>query len=321
MKIIKVVHSNNPSTLQVEKQALLLQSYDVDAFISKKEAKIIAEAKKILSSDLSRWKKAGDVASMARHGIYFPILCGSGGFLMSPDKMAEAVATSTSKQCVELFRSLAIKQTANTLVEDLLSSLETVEVISLGEARQVYSKTQNLSVGTYTLHPRDSSCLTRIEHYHKNLALEKDNELVVLLGRMGAKTLKISEIQARRREQEVEGKLASLSTSINSDIDLSKHLDKAKDLSAQFEGNKVDIDKDLLRDSLWFKDDSRLLSIFESRRFNSNRITEYTLRNTYTETFDFDFKLAAKHLIVNIDLKAEYQALSRVERLFHVEFG
>ncbi|MEL6930939.1 MAG: hypothetical protein AAFO95_20285, partial [Cyanobacteria bacterium J06600_6] len=73
--------------------------------------------------------------------------------------------------------------------------------------------------------------------------------------------------------------------------------------------------------SLWFSDDSRLLSIFESRKFNQNRIEKYTLTNTYTQTFDFDFELAARYIIANADLKIQYQSVSQKERSFQVEFG
>ncbi|MFL6213841.1 MAG: hypothetical protein ACJ74J_08085 [Blastocatellia bacterium] len=63
------------------------------------------------------------------------------------------------------------------------------------------------------------------------------------------------------------------------------------------------------------------LAMFESRRFNPNKIEQYILRNTYTETFDFDFDLAVRYLAVKADLKAEYTSISRKERLFHVEFS
>lgn len=103
--------------------------------------------------------------------------------------------------------------------------------------------------------------------------------------------------------------------------DIAKEVANNKDLLVEFEGNIVDIQPDLLDNSLWFSDDSRLLSIFESRRFSPNKIESYTLKNTYTETFDFDFELAAKYLVIDADLKAQYKSVSKRERLFEVRFS
>lgn len=217
-----------------------------------------------------------------------------------------------------------IERTASKLLSDIRSQIEEkkVEILSLEAAREKYPSTHNLSIGTYTLHPYDSRKLTRLEHYHSSLALEKDDELIVLLGRMGAKTLKITDNESS--EKSGSGGLGTTNLAVvgtGVDIALSQRMGAGKDLLVTFEGNIVDIDPNLLRKSLWFANDSRLNAIFESRRFGQNKIESYTLRSIYTETFDFDFALASKYLAVNVDLKAEYHSLSKKERLFHVEFG
>ena len=50
-------------------------------------------------------------------------------------------------------------------------------------------------------------------------------------------------------------------------------------------------------------------------------IREYTLRSTYTQTFDFDFAAATRVMAVKVDLRAEYETLKATERFFHVDFG
>ncbi|MDZ8025711.1 MAG: hypothetical protein RMX65_001490 [Nostoc sp. DedQUE01] len=217
-----------------------------------------------------------------------------------------------------------MERTVSKLINDIRSQFEeeNVEILSLEAARQKYPTTHNLSIGTYTLHPYDSKKLTRLEHYHSNLALEKDDELIVLLGRMGAKTLKITDNESFDKSRS--GNLGVTNVAVvgtRVDADLSKKVEAGKDLLVTFEGNIVDIDPTLLKQSLWFTNDSRLNAIFESRRFSQNKIESYTLRNTYTETFDFDFVLASRYLAVDLDLKAEYRSLSKKERFFHVEFG
>lgn len=113
--------------------------------------------------------------------------------------------------------------------------------------------------------------------------------------------------------------IENLAIDIKGKLDISQRTINENDLLVSFEGNIVDIDPNLLVNSLWFSTDSKLHSIFESRRFNPNKIQQYTLKNTYTETFDFD--LASKYLLSSLNVKAQYNSLCQKERLFHVEFS
>ncbi|QTA88976.1 hypothetical protein [Desulfonema magnum] len=214
-----------------------------------------------------------------------------------------------------------VKEVIPILSKDISEQSENLEIISIEKAREKYPKTSNLSIGTYTLHPYDGGRLARLEHYHKNLALEKDDELITLLGKMGAKTLKIIERNVQHNSGSGGVKAETIPADAKTNLNLSQQSEKIKELIVTFEGNIVEIDSDLLRNSLWFSSDSRLGAIFESRRFISNKIQKYTLKNIYTETFDFDFKLAAKYLTVRTDLEAEYHFVSKKERFFNVEFG
>ena len=279
MKIIKVVHAEGNKQLDREKQAFAIQTYDVEEFFKKRLLKERGAIDYLLS------------------GISGTLL---GGFVYNEINLVKK-----------------IRETGLSIVNDIRTHLEELEVISLDFAQKKYPRTDNLSVGTYALHPYDSARLTRLESYHTNLAMEKDDELIVLLGKMGAKTISIMECAGE--ETSSNGNLNV--TNIEGQLNVSKKLGTGKELIVSFEGNIVDINPDLLSTSLWFSTDSKLHSILESRRFNPNKIQQYTLRNTYTESFDFDFEIAGKFLAVKADLKSQYNSLRQKERLFHVEFS
>ncbi|WP_010253003.1 hypothetical protein [Treponema primitia] len=59
-------------------------------------------------------------------------------------------------------------------------------------ALEKYPNTKNLTAGFYTTHPADPKALTPIENYFGNLALNKEDECVVLIGKMGAKSVHIT---------------------------------------------------------------------------------------------------------------------------------
>lgn len=289
MKIIKVVHSATVEQLELQKQAFAIQTFDVAAFV-----KMQTEELNVFNTS----NLAGDAASMLVPGYFIKRML---------DKHSEI--------------SAVIQATALEVVKDIQNHLEKVELFSLESAKSKYPRTQNLSVGTYTLHPFDGERLTRLENYHTNLAMEKDDELIILLGKMGAKTIKISEAVSDKINAGGKLEVSTIYAGTEGQLDVSHKMESGKDLLVSFEGNSVEIDPNLLNNSLWFATDSRLYSIFESRRFNPNKIEEYTLRNTYTETFDFDFELAGKYLTVKTDLTAKYNALSQKIRQFHVSFS
>jgi hypothetical protein len=162
--------------------------------------------------------------------------------------------------------------------------------------------------------------LTLLEHFHTNLALEKDDELILLLGKMGAKTVTITERNTHSKIVAGSAKARIMAVDPELHSGFTKSMEAGRELTVSFEGNDVELDPNLLLTSLWFKNDSHLNTIFEGRRFAPSRMLSYTLRNRYTETFDFDFDIAAKYLVVKADLRAEYELISSKERFFEVKF-
>ncbi|MEG4458291.1 hypothetical protein [Microcoleus sp. N9_A1] len=317
MKIIKIAHANTTIETENERESFSIKNYNIHNFLLQQEAEIIEETQKAFEKILEYKNKPLPKTNVFDYLLSFPL---------PTDKIRDAGINAietlfTQKERREEFAKLVIRKTIATILPNITNQMEKVEIISLEIARKKYPRSRNLSIGTYTLHPRDGLRLTRLEHYHKNLALEKDDELIVLLGRMGAKSLKIMEIDNSQKSGTINTGVDTVLVDAKGGVNFSSEFEKNKDLVVNFEGNYVDIDSNLLENSLWFSDDSKLISIFESRRFNLNKIQEYTLRNTYTETFDFDFNLAARYLTNQADLNGEYQAISKKERFFHIEFG
>jgi len=321
MKIIKIAHANTNIEIESERESFSIKSYNIESFLLRQEAEIIEQTRKQFEKILEKIKgKPKPSPSVTNLVINFlNPLTSITDVIELGNHFYTHITNEEERQ--EAFAKLAMRKTLADLLQDITSQMARVEIISLEAGRDKYPRTRNLSIGTYTLHPRDSLRLTRLEHYHKNLALEKDDELIVLLGRMGAKSLRIIEIDNDQQSSSTKMGVDTVSVDVKGGANFSSKFEKNKDLLVTFEGNVVDIDSDLLEKSLWFSDDSKLLSIFESRRFNANKIEEYTLRNTYTETFDFDFRLAAQYLVIQSDLQVEYQTISKKERFFHIEFG
>lgn len=290
MRVIKVVHGDTAEDVELEKMSFALQSFDEEAFLNKHLADIISQSE-------TGWTEKAIMLSI---------------------NLAMGALGSGS---TNLQTTFVVRKAVSAVLGDIRSQLDNLEVISLEKARDKYPGTHNLSIGTYTLHPYDGCRLTGLEYYHKTLAFEKDDELIILLGKMGAKTLRIVESDIQRKSGAGELVVDTVAVDVEGSASVSQSIESGRELLVTFEGNVVDIDPSLLKTSLWFANDSRLNAIFESRRFDPNKIERYTLRNTYTETFDFDFDLADRYLVVKVDLKAEYDSISTKERLFHVEFG
>jgi hypothetical protein len=304
MEIIKVVHSETEENSANEKQSFTLQTYEfnIEEYYLRKKSQ-----KNIFSKE-------------AMKDMFSPRNIAKASFNPFRLTLADSIIGELSGQNKLDFENV-VQEISKDIIEDIYSHSQKLRVVSLNTAKIEYPRTQNLSIGTYTLHPYDRSRLTRLESYHTNLAMEKDDELIILLGKMGAKNIRIMEQGSKSKSADGKIDIENLAIDIKGKLDISQRTINENDLLVSFEGNIVDIDPNLLVNSLWFSTDSKLHSIFESRRFNPNKIQQYTLKNTYTETFDFDFDLASKYLLSSLNVKAQYNSLCQKERLFHVEFS
>jgi hypothetical protein len=228
---------------------------------------------------------------------------------------------------IETFLKEIVKKITVNFKESLCNTFinnDNILVYSITEAKKKFTKNAIL-VGTYTLHPADDNKIVLLEKYHYSLSLEKDDELVIIMGRLGAKRIKITEntINSCSNDANATAQLINLNISnLNFGTKIISEISSNKELIVNFEGNLTEIDDTLLNNSIWFANDSKIMAILESRKFKQNMLKNYMLKNTYSNSFDFDFNFAAKFIkTVDIDLKDQYEILSKKERIFDVEFS
>ncbi|MHC8470617.1 hypothetical protein [Plesiomonas shigelloides] len=213
-----------------------------------------------------------------------------------------------------------MEQIVPALLVDLQAKCRITEVITLSEVLDKYPNSRDYSVGVYTLHPLDDNRLTRLADYHRNLAVEKMDELVILLGRMGARKILVKSLKQSEQHSSVTCDIKYRGMGGRTLYDFFSGTNIKKEMSVEFEGKEVLIDKDLLNKSVWFKNDSKMHAIFEARRFNGNKIKKYSIITDYKNSYGYDFNLAAKALGAEVDLSKEFCNLSQELHEFLVEF-
>lgn len=153
----------------------------------------------------------------------------------------------------------AVKKSISNIIYKLK-----IEFITLDELLKLYPNTKNASIGTYTYHPLDSRSLSKLDGYHKDLAIEKDDELILLLQKMGAKKVKILEKDSS--DQNNSGKVSGGNQKLRADmnIDNSNISSKQKELVVEFEGNsELEMNRDIFINSIWHKNNPQLNAIYE----------------------------------------------------------
>lgn len=214
-----------------------------------------------------------------------------------------------------------LKQTMFLIGKYYLEDLSKVININLNKVLHDYPNTKNVSLGYFTQHPIDTHSLVPLESFHNTLALEKDDELIILLGKMGASQVKIIENSNSdtQSKTELDINIEQIKAKIGANI--SSGLEGYKEMLVKYEGTKINnIDKNLLNNSIWFNNDSRLNAILEARLFKDNRLKSYSIKNTYKESFGFDFDVAISFIATEVDLKNEFSKISSKERIFDVTF-
>ena len=178
-----------------------------------------------------------------------------------------------------------------------------------------------LEEGVYAKHPCNQYALVPLQDFHASLAMDKTIECIVLLGRMGAKSVHVSRTDgekldaALRQEVSVKGINAAVNAA------LIKGMNSQMDLDVEFFGNSnIDIPETLLANSTWHKSDSHLNGILKSR-LSDNKMKEFNVAEEVQSDYSFDFKAAASVLkIVESDLRANFEKMKHIRRTFHVVF-
>lgn len=197
-------------------------------------------------------------------------------------------------------------------------------VLSLAEAKLIFPETANvrdIRAGVYAIHPGNAYALVPLKDYFATLVLDKGVECVVLLGKMGAKSVRVS--RTCGEVNLVGGKLGASVAGRGASVGgRYKSVEKSTvDFDVIFEGHpNAKISADLLRNSIWHKSDSHLNGILAAQ-MSGNKLKEYTFRESQQSECDFDFKTAARLLgIAEATLKADFAKTKDVVRKFHVTF-
>lgn len=196
--------------------------------------------------------------------------------------------------------------------------------LSLAEAKLIFPETVNardIRAGVYAIHPGNAYALVPLKDYFATLVLDKGAECIVLLGKMGAKSVRVS--RTNGEVNLVGGELgAAVAGRGASAGGRYKSVEKSRvDFDVVFEGRpNAKISKDLLRNSIWHKTDSQL-NVILAAQLSDNKLKEFTVNESQQSECDFDFKTAARLLgVAEATLKAEFEKTKEVVRKFHVTF-
>ena len=195
------------------------------------------------------------------------------------------------------------------------------DMLPMSEARKMFPETMQLAEGIYAKHPCNQYALVPVADYHASLAMDKAIECVVLLGRMGAKSVHVLRTDGEKVDAGV-GMGVSVN-GINAAVNaaLVNGMKSRMDMKVVFSGDSnVDIPKTLLANSTWHKLDSSLNGILQAR-LSENKLKEYSITEEEQYDYNFDFKAAASVLrIAEADLKARFEKMKHTQRTFHVIF-
>ena len=246
--------------------------------------------------------------------------------ILKKEKLTELlikiIEIGRKQNACDLKTSMSVYQ---VVVDANIDEKQGCKLITLNDARKQFPETYNLSSGFYTVHPCNESALTPIDNYFGNLALDRDNECVVLLGKMGAKCVSISRKENNEGNNNIS---ADVKTSIKNDFQITvdvgssilKNLNNQMNFKVVFKGTPTNLNRDLLLNSIWFKNDPQLNGLLESL-LSDNPAQEWDFEENIDSAFNFDFSVGASILgIVESRLKEEFKKLSKVTRSFHVEF-
>lgn len=191
----------------------------------------------------------------------------------------------------------------------------------LEKARKMFPETATLTANIYTIHPCNKYALIPIEHFFTNLALDKDNECIVLLGKMGAKSVHISRSNSEAIGGSTSSHVKGITHKVDVGVSVVKELSSEVDFVVEFSGrSRVSPPPGLLLNSVWHKNDPQLSALLESRS-GSNPVEKYRVSEKGMSYFNFDFKAAARILgIGEAAIQAEFQKEKEITRIFDVSF-
>jgi hypothetical protein len=198
------------------------------------------------------------------------------------------------------------------------------EVLSMREAQEEFPRTVDLTVGFYTIHPKDEQVLVPILNYFSSLALSQEDECYNLLRQMGATKVEISRYDESRKNNKSAADVSVIGfVDVDAKLSIVNNLKTSNNLRIVF--NSAAYTKppaDLLEQSIWFRDSSLMNGILLSRLSEANRMRECDIETSLESDFNFDFHAATDVLnIAKGELETEYASVKNQTRHFHVAFA
>ena len=210
-------------------------------------------------------------------------------------------------------------------IEDGKSSIreDYCEVLSLPEAEAFFPETpvKMAEGGVYARHPCNPYALVPIENFHASLAMDKAVECVVLLGRMGAKSVRVSRMNGKKLDAGGGAGFAACGYNAKVNGELVSGMQSKMNMEVVFSGASMDdVTPALLQNSIWHKSDKTLTAILEAR-VSDNSLKEWNIAEEEQSDYSFDFKAAASVLrIAEAELRAKFANVQQSQRTFHVVF-
>jgi hypothetical protein len=166
----------------------------------------------------------------------------------------------------------------------------------------------------------------KINNYFSNMALDKDGEFIVLVGRMGAKHINSISLDSKNTGFGFGGggansgdnsSVGSFSVGVNANF--KGDLKKFKKYDVYFEDNTANFSDDLLIKSKWFKNDPDMNALFATLK--ERKITRWEYKSSLSESSNIDFSVEARKIgVEEANLKSAFEKRKGVYREFIVEF-
>lgn len=303
MKIFQVVQGSNDGDFDVHVDSDVFKAYPA----LERSKKVIeqSEAKKLFD-DYMEALKPGKASSIA---MLIPALGGA----------STAVSMMSS-----VYAKFKVDETPHAIYKSLWKDFQAFAKefdkgaipLHRNDVALRFPESAGIGLGFYTVHPMKDDRLVPVEDFHTALKDEKDSELMDLMRIMGATSISIVD----RLSNEIGGSasVVEAASGAGGTFGVGGKSGTETMTKATMSGHSEEVPDDLLSSSIWFRNDPKVLSIFKGRK-QGNRINSFTLQNTYTQSFGFDFDMALK--VTKVDLKSKFEKLRRVERVFEVSFS
>jgi hypothetical protein len=167
-----------------------------------------------------------------------------------------------------------------------------------------------------------------INNYFSDLALNKEGEFIVLVGKMGAKFVHTIRIDDQNTRFGLDGTVSHdggyhvQSFTVNIGAQVNNDLKNFKEYEVSFEGKSIDSSglKNLIQNSKWFKNDAEMNALVIS--LLDKNVKSWKYKSSFSKDFKLDFSAAARSIGVGeANLKSAFEKRKGFYTEFTVQFS